>query len=602
MKSKQLEDYALLSDCHRAALVHRDGTIDWMCLPRFDSGACFAALLGHQDNGCWILRPSNTYKSQHQYKEDSLVLETLFETDTGKVLIEDALIVNSQTPLLIRSVTCLEGEVEMTTEIRLRMDYGSIVPWVRKTTYGIKAVAGPDEVHIQSPVTLTDQRDLKSRAEFKVKTGQHYDFVLSWCPSHYCHFELIENPHDLIRQTNQYWKDYASINHYKGKYKKIVNRSILTLKALTYEPTGGIVASPTTSLPEQIGGVRNWDYRYCWIRDSTFCLYALLTAGYQEEAGKWNDWLLRAVAGTPAQTHIMYGLAGERRLPEVNLSWLDGYKSSRPVRQGNAAYKQHQLDVFGEVLDTFHLALKSGLKMDENCWRLQNCFIEFIESHWDKPDDGIWEVRQGRRHFTHSKVMAWVAVDRAIRNARLANIKAPFDRWEKLKHTIHESVCHYGYNKIKQSFTQSYESETLDASLLMIPIVGFLPPEDPRVISTIKNIENELMSDGFIMRYKNQETHDGLTGQDGVFIPCSFWLVDNLILMGLYQEAEKLFERILSIGSNLGLFSEEYDVSNKQLIGNFPQALSHISLINTAFNLSSATSPARDRSIKNTFS
>lgn len=593
---KPIEDYSLLSDCRGSALVARDGSIDWMCLPRFDSGAFFSALLGEKENGTWSLRPKSSFECTRKYRKDSLVLQTYFSTANGKVCMEDALIVGTPYPCLVRSLLGLEGEVEMETEILLRMDYGSIIPWLRKTSYGIRAVAGPEEIHIQSPVRLTDQRDLKSKGRITLKKGDQANFVLSWTPSHRSEFIYQENPRQLIEQTDSFWKNFAARCQYDGPYRDDVIRSLLTLKGLTYEPTGGIIAAPTTSLPEEIGGERNWDYRYCWIRDSTYTLYAFLSAGYKEEAGKWNDWLLRAVAGTPNQAHIMYGIAGERRLPELELPWLRGYQNSLPVRIGNAAHNQHQLDVFGETLDTLHLALKNGFLLNDNSWRIQRCFVEFIENHWHLPDEGIWEMRGPRRHYTHSKVMAWVAVDRAIRNCRLAGIPAPFERWESLRKKIHDDICRNGFCKRKNSFVQSYDSEELDASLLMIPVVGFLPIDDPRVKGTVGAIEKELTDEGFVKRYHPNIHREGVPGREGAFLPCSFWLVDCLIMMNRKEEATQLFDKILSIRNDVGLLSEEYDFNRKRLVGNFPQALSHIALVITAFNLSKIHGPAADRS------
>lgn len=574
----------------------KDGSIDWMCLPRFDSGACFSAILGEKENGTWILRPTEPFECTRQYRGDSLVLQTFFSTAKGKVCLEDALIVNTPTPYLVRSLSGIEGEVELETEILLRMDYGSIIPWLRKTSYGLRAVAGPEEINIQSPVPLTDQRDLKSKGLINVKQGENAYFVLSWSPSHERHFVFQENPRELIEKTHQFWLTFASRCQYEGPHRNDVIRSLLTLKGLTYEPTGGIIAAPTTSLPEEIGGERNWDYRYCWIRDSTFTLYAFLSAGYKEEAEKWNDWLLRAVAGTPNQAHIMYGIGGERRLPELKLPWLKGYQNSTPVRTGNAAHLQHQLDVFGETLDTLHLALKNGFILNDNSWRIQNCFLEFIENHWQLPDEGIWEVRGPRRHFTHSKIMAWVAVDRAIRNAKLAGVSAPLERWETLRDEIHKDICQNGFSKKKNSFVQSYDSDSPDASLLMIPVVGFLPIEDPRVQGTIQTIEKELSNDGFIRRYIPDPDREGIPGSEGIFIPCSFWLIDCLIMQGRKEEAKNLFDKILSIRNDVGLLSEEYDCERKRLVGNFPQALSHIALVITALNLTKIHGPAVDRS------
>ncbi len=594
--SKALEDYALISDCRRAALVHLDGSIDWLCVPRFDSPACFSALLGDKSHGCWQIAPSSAYQSTHRYRKNSLVLETHFVSDEGEILLTDLLVTDQELPLLIRCVTGIKGKVKMNMQVNLRFDYGSIVPWIRVTEYGIHAIAGPDDVHIESPAPLTLHDDLRCSADFSVSEGENLWFSFQWNSQFEPKLADRHNLNSHLRQTDEFWQEYASQCVYEGRYQEMVVRSVLLLKALTYLPTGAIIAAPTTSLPESLGGERNWDYRYCWIRDATFSMYALLTAGYKSEAQKWISWLTRALAGTPSQANIMYGLAGERRLPEIQLDWLPGYEESRPVRVGNAAYKQLQLDVFGEALDTFYLALKHGLTIDENCWRIQACFIDFLENHWQEPDEGIWEVRGPRQHFTHSKVMAWVAVDRAIRSAQLAKMDAPLLKWQRLRKEIHDEVCRRGFNKKLNSFTQTYDSEAMDASLLMLPAVGFLPADDPRVVGTVAAVEKHLFKDGLVLRYKTDEIHDVLKDPEGSFLACSFWLVDCWVLMGQIERAEDLFCRLVAKANSVKLFSEEYDAKEKRMIGNFPQALSHIALINSAFNLHNHRCPALDRS------
>ncbi|MBS1962517.1 MAG: glycoside hydrolase family 15 protein [Bdellovibrionales bacterium] len=598
--SKPIEDYALLSDGERAALVSRDGSIDWLCLPRFDSPACFAALVGESDHGYWRIRPEGEFRASRRYVPDTLVLETTFETKGGRARLVDSLVIGEDAPLLLRKVEGVAGEVALEFDFVVRFDYGSIVPWVRKTEYGLRAIAGPDEIHLETDVSLHRRQGMRHGAEFSVREGETLWFALRWN----AHFRGDgaspdrANHGERLDRTVKYWREYADRATYRGPYVEAVKRSILTLKALIYDPTGAIVAAPTTSLPERIGGERNWDYRYCWIRDSTFSLYALLTAGYRDEARRWREWLIRAVAGTPSQVNIMYGIAGERRLPELELEWLGGYEGSKPVRTGNAAYRQLQLDVFGEAIETLHLAMKNGIPADEDSWRVQSAFIDFLEKNWDQPDEGIWEVRGPRQHYAHSKIMAWVAVDRAIRSAEMSGLEAPLDRWRDLRERIHADVCRKGFNEKRGAFTQYYGSNVLDASLLMAIGVGFLPPEDPRIVGTVKAIEEELFQDGFVLRYKTEEVKDVLHGREGCFLPCSFWLVDAWILMDRREEAEALFRRLVGLANDLGLLSEEYDPVRKRLVGNFPQALSHIALINSAYNLELRHGPARDRSQK----
>ena len=592
--SSPIEDYAVIGDCHTAALVARDGSIDWLCFPRFDSGACFAALLGSEENGRWLLSPTNKIHSvRRRYREDTLVLETDYETEDGAVTLIDCMPPRSKEPDVVRMVVGRRGHVRMHMRLTIRFDYGSIVPWVRRTHKGIRAIAGPDTLVLQTNVDLRGE-GLTTIAEFTVSEGERVPFVLLWHPSH----ELtpsIDDPEDTIVHTERWWREWSSRCTYEGPWRANVLRSLITLKALTYAPTGGIVAAPTTSLPEQLGGTRNWDYRYCWIRDATFTLYSLIHGGYTDEAHAWRDWLLRAVAGKPSELNIMYGLAGERRLTELEIGWLPGYEGSAPVRTGNAAHRQFQLDVYGEVMDALYVARREGLPPDENAWRVQRALIEFLESAWTKPDEGIWEVRGPRRHFTHSKVMAWVAVDRTVKAIERFGLKGPVERWRKLCSAIHDEVCHKGFDTERNTFVQFYGGKELDASLLMIPLVGFLSPDDPRVRGTIAAIQSDLVRDGFVARYNPKEEVDGLPPGEGVFLPCTFWLADNLALQGRLSDAQQLFERLLNLCNDVGLLSEEYDSQKHRLVGNFPQAFTHVSLINTACNLSRATGPAKDR-------
>lgn len=592
--SSPIEDYAVIGDCHTAALVARDGSIDWLCFPRFDSGACFAALLGSEENGRWLLSPTNKIHSvRRRYREDTLVLETDYETEDGAVTLIDCMPPRSKEPDVVRMVVGRRGQVRMRMRLTIRFDYGSIVPWVRRTHKGIRAIAGPDTLVLQTNVDLRGE-GLTTIAEFTVSEGERVPFVLLWHPSH----ELtpsIDDPQDTIVHTERWWREWSSRCTYEGPWRANVLRSLITLKALTYAPTGGIVAAPTTSLPEQLGGTRNWDYRYCWIRDATFTLYSLIHGGYTDEAHAWRDWLLRAVAGKPSELNIMYGLAGERRLTELEIGWLPGYEGSAPVRTGNAAHQQFQLDVYGEVMDALYVARREGLPPDENAWRVQKALIEFLESAWTKPDEGIWEVRGPRRHFTHSKVMAWVAVDRTVKAIERFGFKGPVERWRKLCSAIHDEVCRKGFDTERNTFVQFYGGKELDASLLMIPLVGFLSPDDPRVRGTIAAIQSDLVRDGFVARYNPKEEVDGLPPGEGVFLPCTFWLADNLALQGRLSDAQQLFERLLSLCNDVGLLSEEYDSQKRRLVGNFPQAFTHVSLINTACNLSRATGPAKDR-------
>jgi GH15 family glucan-1,4-alpha-glucosidase len=593
-----IEDYALLGDCRSAALVSRGGSIDWLGFPRFDSPACFAALLGDANNGRWLLAPREPSTVRRAYREDTLVLETEHATATGRVLVVDVLLVETERPTLIRLVRGLEGVVPMSMELVIRFDYGSIVPWVTRDVFGVlKAVAGPESLRLQTTVPLKGA-DLKTVAELEVRAGDEVPFVLIWSRSHEEAPRRVEFPHEAIDGCAAFWRDWIAKCSYSGPHEEPVRRSLLTLKALTYRPTGGMVAAPTTSLPEEIGGVRNWDYRYCWVRDSTFILYALLTAGFREEARHWQEWLVRAVAGTPAQMNLMYGLHGERRLTELELPWLAGFEGSKPVRIGNAAHSQLQMDVFGELMDSFQLARRSGLAVDGpfNSWRIERHLVDFIAAHWREPDNGIWEVRGERQHFTHSKVMAWVTVERAIEAVEEFGLTGPADEWRKLAADIHAEVCERGFDRERGTFTQAYGSRNLDASLLLLPLVGFLPADDERIRGTVAAIEKELVVEGFVHRYSTSRTDDGLTGGEGSFLACTLWLADNLCLQGRVDEAQELFERVLAIRNDVGLLSEQYDPTSRRQLGNFPQAFSHVGLINTAFNLTrAAETPARQR-------
>jgi GH15 family glucan-1,4-alpha-glucosidase len=590
----RIEDYGLIGDTQTAALVGCDGSIDWLCLPSFDSGACFAALLGNSQHGRWLIAPvPDATSTRRRYRPDTLILETEFDTDEGTVRLVDFMTPRGSEPDLIRIVEGVHGQVAMQMELIIRFDYGSIVPWVRRIDDHLRAIAGPDALSLWTPVP-TYGKDLTTRAEFIVREGERVPFLLMWHPSH----AASPPPFDVeqaLEDTTRWWEQWVTRCTYEGPWREQVVRSLITLKALTYAPTGGIVAAPTTSLPEQIGGVRNWDYRYCWLRDATFTLYALMIGGYTEEAAAWRNWLLRAVAGDPSTLHIMFGARGERRLPEMELPWLPGYEDSRPVRTGNAAAHQLQLDVYGEVMDALHLARRVGIPPDPEAWSLQKALMEYLETAWAEPDEGIWEVRGPRRHFTHSKVMAWVAFDRSVKAVERHGLEGPVDRWRQVREHIHEEVCSRGYNVQLHTFTQYYGSEDLDASLLMIPLVGFLPADDPRVAGTVQAIERELMWKGFVRRYRPREEVDGVPGSEGAFVACTFWLADNYELQGRHDDAHRLFERLLEIRNDLGLMSEEYDPEARRQLGNFPQAFSHVMLINTARNLARGHGPAEER-------
>ncbi len=590
-----IESYAMIGDCQTAALVGRDGSIDWLCFPRFDSPACFAALLGTPENGRWQIAPvSGPGVVRRRYVGETLVLETEFNTDAGVVAVIDFMPVREIVPDVVRIVEGRRGSVDVRSELVIRFEYGSVVPWVQHRDGGITAIAGPDALHLRSPIE-THGEDLKTVAEFTVREGERVPFVLTWHrsfdkdPSH-------ADPEEVLSETLSWWEDWSSKCTYQGPRRDLVVRSLITLKALTYAPSGGIAAAATTSLPEFIGGVRNWDYRYCWLRDATFTLLALVNGGYTGEARAWRQWLLRAVAGDPRKLQIMYGLGGERRLEEYEVPWLAGYQDSRPVRVGNAASTQLQLDVYGELSDALHQARVAGLKPAPAGWAMEKMIVRSLEDLWEEPDEGIWEMRGRRRHFTHSKVMAWVALDRAIKSAERFGLDAPLDRWKSLREVVHARVCRDGFDPQLNSFVQSFGSKLLDASLLMIPTVGFLPPTDPRVRGTVEAIERRLLRDGFVLRYDTSRSEDGLPPGEGAFLACTFWLADCYALMGELKKAREVFDRVAGLCNDVGLFAEEYDPSEKRFVGNFPQAFSHVGLINTAMNLShSDVGPAQQR-------
>ncbi len=588
----KIEDYGFLSDTHTAALVSRDGCVDWLCLPRFDSGACFASLLGGAENGHWKFGfKEKVRKTTRRYRGHTLILETVFETKSGAVRLIDFMPPRGKNPDLIRIVQGIRGKVSLEMELIIRFDYGHILPWVRKRDGGLQAIAGPDALILRTPVK-TVGRNFTTVAEFEVRRGDNIPFVLTWFPSHDAPPKKVRALHALA-QTERYWTKWASQFRGKGKWRDAVIRSLITLKGLTYAPSGGIVAAATTSLPEKIGGVRNWDYRFCWLRDATFTLFALTGANYVEEARTWRTWLLRAIAGDPEQMQILYGVNGERRLEEFEVPWLKGYENSAPVRIGNAASKQFQLDVYGEVVSSMYHAHRVGIKMDKTAWALQVSLLKFLEAHWEQPDEGIWEVRGRRRHFTHSKMMTWLAFHRGVQLVEECGYRAEkhIERWRALRDKIHKQVCQRGYNPRRRVFTQSYGSNALDASLLMMPLIGFLPASDARVIRTIDAIRHELTHKGLVLRYKTaRRTVDGLPGDEGVFLPCSFWLVCCLHLLGRKREARTLFERLLKIRNDLGLLAEEYDPVSRRQLGNFPQAFTHVALVIAARMLSGAIS------------
>jgi GH15 family glucan-1,4-alpha-glucosidase len=592
--ASHIEDYAMIGDCQTAALVSRDGSIDWFCAPRFDSEACFAALLGSPEHGRWSIAPRPKARVSRQYRPDTLVLETQFETADGAATLIDFMPMGLRRSSIVRLVVGVRGTVAMSTELILRFGYGAVVPWVTRLEDGIiRAIAGPDMMILRTPVHLRG-KGMTTVGEFAINKGDTIPFALSYLPSH----RPLTAPFDPTRaleETETFWRDWAAKCRPAGQWSNAVRRSMITLKALTYLPTGGMVAAPTTSLPEHLGGERNWDYRFCWLRDATLVLLGAMNAGYYEEARAWREWLLRAVAGSPDQLQIMYGIAGERRLTEWTASWLPGYENSAPVRIGNAAYSQLQLDVFGEIMDVHYQARRGGLSGDDSGWDAQLKFLEHLQQIWTEPDEGIWEVRGEPRHFTYSKVMAWVAFDRSIRSAETFGLRGPIDKWRKLRDEIHREVCAKGFDRKLGTFVQSFGSKQLDASLLQIPTVGFLPVSDPRVKATVGAIERRLLRDGFVMRYDTEETDDGLPPKEGAFLACSFWLVDVYILQGRIADAERLFRNLIALRNDLGLLSEEYDQQAKRLVGNFPQAFSHMALVNSAYNLTRAEKPVEQR-------
>jgi GH15 family glucan-1,4-alpha-glucosidase len=593
--SHRIEDYAMIGDCRTCALVARHGAIDWLCLPRFDSPACFASLLGGEEHGFWSIAPAGeVVETKRGYRDFSLVLDTEHATKDGAARVTDFMPIGTDSPQVVRLVEGIRGKVEMRMQLAIRFDYGLTVPWVTRTGWkDVRAVAGPNTLVLRAEVE-THGEEQKTASEFAVEEGECLAFALAWGPSH----EIDPRPADpktSLADTLRFWSGWASKCTYDGPSFKIVHRSLATIKALTHQPTGGIVAAPTTSLPEKIGGVRNWDYRFCWLRDSTFSLIALMDAGYVEEALAWRDWLARAVAGNPEQTQILYGIGGERFLPEVELPWLPGYESSHPVRTGNAAFEQLQLDVFGEVADVMYQAKLRDLPRIEGDWAHTVLLTNHLAEIWRGPDEGIWEVRGPRQQFVHSKVMAWVAFDRTIKRGEAGGHEAPLARWREARDAIHDEVCEKGFDRELGSFVQSYGSKSLDASLLRIAIVGFLPPQDERVRGTIAAIERGLMADGLVLRYRTSETDDGLPEGEGAFLPCSFWYADNLLLLGRIEEAQALFERLTALCNDVGLLAEEYDPRARRMLGNFPQAFSHVALVNTALRLARAL---RDRSAR----
>jgi GH15 family glucan-1,4-alpha-glucosidase len=583
-----ISDYALIGDCETGALVGPNGSIDWLCWPRFDSSACFAALLGGPEHGSWQLAPEGTITgARHRYVPGTLILETSFQTRDGSVTVTDFMPLRgdaSEASEIVRIVTGDRGTVEMKMTLALRFDYGRIVPWSsQESDRRWRAVAGPNAVTLDSVVPVREE-ELELVSSFPVSKGDRVAFVLTYRASHRP-APSGADPEASLEATRRFWSDWSSCCEYQGPWREAVLRSLITIKALTYRPTGGVLAALTTSLPEKLGGSRNWDYRYCWLRDTMFTLQSLIKCGYRDEAEAWSDWLLRAVAGKASQIQPLYGISGEHRVPELELPWLPGYRDSSPVRIGNAAYEQCQLDVYGSVMDTLHVARDAGLDLRGASSGLQTELMGQLEQQWQHKDEGIWEVRSEPQHFVHTKVMCWVAFDRAVSAARRFGLEGPVERWRSLRDQLREEILERGFNPGREAFTQAYGSDALDASALLIPLVGFLPPDDPRVISTARGIERELMRDGLVLRYDTDKADDGLPGGEGAFLACSFWLADNLVLQGRRADAVRLFERILSLRNDVGLLSEQYDTESGQLVGNFPQAFSHFALIDSAFRL-----------------
>lgn len=597
--TSRIEDYGMIGDCETAALVGRDGSIDWLCLPRFDSESCFAALLGEAKNGRWQITPQAPAEvTDRRYRNGSLILETTFTNAEGSVLLIDFMPPKGNASDVIRIVVGVEGRVKMRSELVIRFDYGRTIPWVSRLENGVlRAIAGPNMLLLDTPVSLRGE-DMKTIGEFTVSAGDKVPFVLTHAPS-YLPAQKSPDPFSALNDTEQFWRKWSSTCKGAGKWSEAALRSLITLKALTFSPTGGIVAAPTTSLPEKVGGSRNWDYRFCWVRDATLTLLALMGSGYFQEASAWREWLVRAVAGNPSQLQIMYGVAGERRLSEWEVPWLKGFASSKPVRVGNAAHSQLQLDVFGEMMDALYQARRGGLPESEPAWDMECALLEHLTSIWRQPDSGIWEIRGEPRHFTYSKMMAWVAFDRGIKSSQEFDLSGPIEDWRRVRDDIHHDVCTHGYDRDLGHFVQAYGGTEVDASLLLIPSIGFLPPTDRRVRATIEAIERDLLVDGFVRRYDtSRAADDGLPPGEGMFLACSFWLADAYQMLGRVEDAEKLFERLLALRNDLGLLSEEYDPGQRCLVGNFPQAFSHISLVNTAHNLSRAEKPSNQRSGK----
>jgi GH15 family glucan-1,4-alpha-glucosidase len=597
----RIEDYAVIGNCESVALVGRDGSIDWLCLPRFDSAACFSALLGGPEHGRWLIAPTqNEVQSTRRYLGDTLILETIFTTAGGSVSLTDFMYRRNGSSEVVRIVRGVQGEVAMRLELVVRFDYGAVVPWVSQQDDGrLLFIAGPDRVLLDSSVK-THGEDLRTVGDFTLREGEEASFVLNWSPSFRAAPPSLsgEELAEARKQVHSFWTGWPADFELPERWGDAVLRSLLTLKALAHWETGGIVAAGTTSLPEKLGGPRNWDYRYCWLRDATFTLYALIGAGFLDEAKAWHEWLLRAVAGSADDLQIVYGVAGERRLAEYEIPWLPGYEGSTPVRVGNGAVNQLQLDVYGEVLDAFYVARRAGLSTSDATWAMECGLLAHLETIWREPDEGIWEVRGGPRQFTHSKVMAWVAFDRAVRSVEEFGLEGPVERWREIRSLIHQEVCERGFDTKLNSFVQSFGEARLDASLLLIPIVGFLAPEDPRVAGTVAAIERRLLRDGFVMRYDTGTAVDGLPPGEGAFLACSFWLVDNYVLLGRYDEACALFERLLALRNDVGLLAEQYDPHGKRQLGNFPQAFSHLALINSAHGLNTAEGAVHLRSQK----
>lgn len=596
--ASRIEDYAMIGDCETAALVGRDGSIDWLCWPRFDSAACFAALLGTSDNGRWLLSPeAEPLEVRRRYRPGTLILETEFRTDTGTAMVIDFMPVDGASDL-VRIVCGLSGKVRFQTELALRFDYGSTVPWVTRSDDGtIEAIAGPERTVLRTSANLHGE-DLKTVGSFTVDAEQTVPFVLSYGRSFARPPEPID-PIQSLERTEAFWREWSDRCPEVGPWTEVVKRSLITLKALTYAPSGGIVAAATTSLPERLGGTRNWDYRFCWLRDATFTLLAFLHSGYDQEARAWSDWLFRAVAGSPEQIQIVYGVGGERRLPELEIPWLSGYENSAPVRVGNAASQQLQIDIFGEIADALFWAFRSGVEPSKRGEAVRPVIIEYLATVWRLADDGIWEVRGNRQHFVYSKVMAWVAFDRAATLVQAQGLNEQSHQWRKIADEIHADVCERGFDRELGTFVQAYGSKRLDASLLLLPVVGFLPATDPRIQATLQAIEQKLLvNDEFVLRYESAEAIDGLPAGEGAFLVCSFWLIDNYILQGRYPEARRLFERLLARCNDVGLLAEEFDPCNGRMLGNFPQAYSHVGVINCALNLSRKIGPTEQRAAK----